>query len=119
MKCANCSCNEFYIMQDLETSNGERVKINGCAIKAYLCKKCGKIEFYSPLALKKFKDYEEKKKQEEAAEKARKEKIDSLNKEIEELKAIIGDDNQTVKAVREASSKLEEKEKELEEAKRQ
>ena len=76
-----------------------------CDAKCYVCRNCGRIEFYSnyPEIQEKLRIEKEKREKEE---KDKNDFINSLKKEIEDLKLIVKDENRTVKEVKEASERL-------------
>lgn len=114
MKCPNCGNETFKTVEThdiciLRTSG----EITQVAI-AYACEKCGRIELYMPESWIR-QNIDAKKIDEDKknfyAEKT--ERIKKLKMKIDNLKEIINDENQTVKAVREANEKITELEKEL------
>ena len=119
MKCPNCGNEEFYSIS-FTTGGGcveggawEPIEASGVPVEAYLCKKCGRIELYGTNALEAIKAREEEKAKQEAEKMAVEKRKDALLKEKEKLEAIVRDENQSVKAVREAQERLKEINKEL------
>ena len=119
MKCPNCGCEDFYVDQ-LRTGCGcseggayEPIEVNGCPVVAYLCKKCGRIELYGPESLARYQAQEQKKAEEESEKISKEKRKASLLKEQAELEIIVNDENQTVKAVRQAAIRLEKINEEL------
>lgn len=119
MKCPNCGCSDFYEdilrtgMGCTEGGSGVPITVYGQPVTAYLCKKCGRIELYGEESLKAIKKSEAliaKRENERIAAERRRE---ALLKEKETLEAIVNDENQTVKVVKQATKRLEEIKKEL------
>lgn len=114
MKCPNCG-NETFVAVQLHDvcilygyGNVEQVVI------AYACEKCGRVELYMPK--KWVQDNIDAKKLAKAEKEfyaEKEERISCLKKRIEQLKPVIDDENQTVKAVKEAQRKIIELENEL------
>ena len=119
MKCPNCGYEDFYAISFatgpgcVEGGAWEPIEVSGVPVEAYLCKKCGRIELYGTKALKVIKAGEEEKAKHEAEKLAKEKRTKDLLREKEKLEAIIKDENQTVKAVREAEERLKEVNKEL------
>ncbi len=89
------------------------IEINGKPVIGCICKKCGHIEFFSKEALAKYnKDCADKKKADIAKQVAAK-RYESLKKELKQLEDVIKDENQTVKAVKDAKERIEKVRKEL------
>ena len=89
------------------------IEINGKPIAAYICKNCGRVELYGVESLATYKAVELKAKQDAEAKVAREKRKIVLEERKKELKKIIADDNNTVKAVNSAKYELEKIEKEL------
>ncbi len=120
MKCPNCGSQDFYSLnlendQNYLEGGGGEVRISGFKLHAYLCKKCGRIELYSTEGLSGIKAQEQKRIEEEAAKEAKEKRKSFLLKEVERLQAIIEDENQTVRAVKQAEEEIEKARKELKE----
>ena len=119
MKCPNCGCQDFYDLTLFTDKNyfdggGGEVYLSGqFKLHAYLCKKCGKVELYSPDGLFGIKAQEKKHAEEEAARFAAEKRKEFLLKEKERLEAFIKDENQTVKAVNQAKEDLDKVRSEL------
>ena len=119
MKCPNCGCEDFYVDQ-LRTGCGcteggawEPIELNGCPIITYLCKKCGRVEFYAPDSLARYQAQDKKRLEEEQKRLDDEKRRNHLLKEKERLEALVKDENQTVKAVRKANERLEKINEEL------
>ncbi len=119
MKCPNCNCEVFYkdtLMTGGYCTEGgawKPIEVHGCPVDAYICKNCGRIEFYSLEALKKHVAEDERKAKEETFIKAKEEKKAKLLSEKKELSLIVNDENQTIKRVKEAQERLKKIESEL------
>lgn len=86
MKCPNCGSEEFYVNE-----NVAGVEVNGCPVVAYVCKKCGKVEFYAPKVLEKAqKEAKENFKKESLKAEIRAQK-DDLLAEKNKLKMVLAD----------------------------
>lgn len=119
MKCPNCGCADFYESTLTTgfgcTEGGSLVPIilfEG-SIKGYICKNCGRVELFSPTGLENCLKRETEEKKRVEFESSKQERIQALKKEIEQLKIITKDENQTVKVVKEAERRLMEAENEL------
>ncbi len=87
-------------------------------VDSFYCVKCGHVELYARTAeVDKHLKQEAKQKAAEDESRAREEEIRSLESKIAELRNIIADENQTVKAVKEAKSELNSAENKLRELK--
>ena len=119
MKCPNCGCKDFY--KDIlktgiyctEGGSDQPIKVNGGSVIAYVCKNCARIEFYSEEALEKWVSLEKDKEQKEKDRIAFENEKNILLKEKKELELIVDDENQTVKNVKLAQTRLIELEKRL------
>lgn len=115
-KCSCCGCNEYVDanLYRFVTSDGD---IN-YKLDAYACANCGHIELYMPNNLK---DQLVKRKQEiEAHEKEIKSRRSVLNmqlgkkkSELQDMIKIVRDENQTVKEVNSAKSRIPQLEEEI------
>ena len=120
MKCPNCGCEIFY--ERKITTNGccteggawQPIIIGSFEMKGFICKKCGRVEIYCPEAPEAFEEQEEAEKKAIKAAKEKQNRINALVSKRDELLKIVSDENQTVKAVREAKSELEKIDRELE-----
>ena len=115
MKCPSCGGTDFVPYQFAEYVISEFKP----HVDSFVCVNCGRVEFYARESDLKATVVNFKAKQEREAklaeEKARaEEKIRGYKKELEGLKAIVNDENQTVKTVKEAQARIIEIEKELE-----
>ncbi len=90
MKCVNCGCETFI---DIKNDNKD--------IKMKACTKCGHIEYFYRIDKIKLLV-----------------KLDSLLKQSEALEIIASNSNQSVKAQKEADSKIDAIEKQIEEIKK-
>lgn len=116
MKCTNCGGNEFIecVISTDGMGVGDRVTTSVSNASTFACRQCGHIEWYLSEQAFKAHDQREKQKTEYQAELAKYEqKKRSLESEIERLRKIIADENQTVKAVNDAKAKLGDLEYEL------
>jgi len=119
-KCSHCGCLDVY---DLHTERYQNVWQHDYGadsspmfpdLCAYVCRKCKHIDWYVTDAAieaqeKRKKEIIENEKQIEDFYKER----EKLSEQINRLRKIISDENQTVKAVNEAKAELEEKERRL------
>ena len=118
LKCLYCGCEKEFVGVSLfdcwiAADAGEiRQKVQVLA-----CTECGFIQMFDADKVQVNSVLETRRKEEEAKQREleRQEKIKKLNKEIADTKAIIGDENQTVKVVREAQEKLRRLEEQLSE----
>ena len=103
MKCPSCGGTEFVPYELAIGMAGEYEE----QVDAFACMGCGRIEVY---ARKNILDRKaDQIRQAQRIQEERKEidaEIAAKEKELEELKKIIGDENQTVKNVREAKEKM-------------
>jgi len=112
MKCGMCGNNELVFYGCV--CGADNQPLFGKAAKTYICKKCRHVEWFADestieqAAAEEQKNAEHCKKMEEyESERAK------LEKEIEQLRKIVADENQTVKRVREAELELVEAETKL------
>ena len=122
IKCTNCGKSNFSIFCfSFKTGCCECIGTEHEAynenIEPYACEECGRIELFSNKSNQQTLYEEaqfEKEKLEHASktEQIKKEKS-SLEKQINELKKLVNDDNQTVKVVNEAKQQLDKLEKRL------
>ncbi len=108
-KCPVCGCTELVPYQFAEYVISEFRPF----MDAFMCADCGRIEFYAPEdRRKKCVETTRAKNAEEKEKAAQIELLESqlaeLNAELERCKAIANDENQTVKAVREAEASIQE-----------
>jgi len=112
MKCTNCGSHELVRCGIPSEGGGELVSVRNA--ETYACKQCRHVEFFlleteiQAIAVreKKQADYEDQVKQYE-------QKKAALQKQIDELRRVVSDENQTVKAVNEAKEKVMQLENEL------
>ena len=84
-------------------------------VDSYVCMDCGRMELTAkPEQLQAIRDSRRERERKDAELADIHERISSLNREIAELKLIVDDENQTVKAVKEAARRIPELEAELE-----
>lgn len=87
-------------------------------VDSFYCVKCGHVELYARTAeVDKCQKQEARQKAAEDESRAREEEIRNLESRISELKNIITDENQTVKAVKEAKNEMSSTENRLRELK--
>lgn len=104
IRCSNCSGTDFE-----KTSLGTILATHGgFNVNAYACQNCGHIELFDPdldlYAQQKRAEYEEQKRKEELE---RRKKEESRKQRIKKLEKIIGNDDMTVRQVKEAKKELE------------
>ena len=119
MKCPNCGCADFCVSTlrtgpcCAEGGAWEPIEFNGRKIVAYLCKKCGRIELFSPESVVDIQEKEQEEAKKEAERIAEEKRMAALIKEKEQLEAIVNDENQTVKEYKKAKNRLEKINKEI------
>jgi len=109
MKCTNCGGTELAPCEIRTSGMGSECHVTGNVSNTitYYCKKCRHVEFFlseaeiQSIALHEKKDADDKEQIRQYEEKKA-----ALQKEFEELQRIISDENQTVKAVNDAKSKI-------------
>ena len=112
MKCPNCGGVEFgdYDIGHSHCVEGQFIS----SVNAYVCLNGGRVELYAKQEILDQRMAKLKKEQEAAAEATRiNQQIEAKKQELEELRAIIDDENQTVKAVKEAQEKVNQVENEI------
>ncbi len=114
MKCSVCGCNNLFEVRIIDSEILSGYGVVEQSVKSYACEKCGHVELYvSQEYLDKRNRQIRLKKEHEAKIAELKQKIAAKESEIENIKKIISDENQTVKTVREAKEKLDKLESEL------
>lgn len=114
MKCLNCGSQEFFQIELLNTKIILDFPRNAQIVTSYACKKCGHVELFIPQEI--IDDRLAKENRKFEAEKLKSDcsqKIEELKKQIADLELIIKDENQTVKAVKQAQEELTNKQKDL------
>lgn len=109
MKCLFCGCERDFV--DIKLADVLILSDSGNyeqSVKSYACVECGFVQLFDKEQVdkrlaenKKNEDYEKKFAKYHA-------EVNAIKKEIEVTQAIINDENQTVKAVKEAKEKLNE-----------
>lgn len=125
MKCLNCGNTEMFSVSMSQSFYCFECG-GGCTkpsddIRSFACAKCGHIELFASEEM--IESYKKRKRKEEIAEIRREQMereqksisvvIEKLKKEILELKKFVGDENNTVKQVREGKEKIKELDCEL------
>ena len=103
MKCSVCGCEETVRIGYIDSVDAEQT------LEAYGCTKCRHVDFFVPeerMAVINSRLADEGKIRK--INRDREEEASRIRKEIDECERIIADENQTVKAVREATERLEE-----------
>lgn len=112
MKCPNCGGQIFYEREI--TTNGncteggawQPILLGSFQMMGFICKNCGRVEIYCPGSPESFKKQEAAQKKAAEEEQTRQQRVEELNNRKKVLNAIVSDENQTVKAVREAKEEL-------------
>ena len=105
MKCPNCGCTDFenYSIGHSECVEGRFIS----SVDAFVCANCGRVELYAKQDILNQKRAQSQKQKEVDDECARIDaQIAAKKKELAELNSIVNDENQTVKAVKEAKERL-------------
>lgn len=110
MKCTNCGNNELFQTQAILILHGSG-SVNA---NIYACNKCGHVEMFVPQkTIDEHNERVEMEKQQKQEQIVREQEIKKIQARLEELKLIIQDENQTVKAVNAAKQEYEEESKKL------
>ena len=114
MKCLNCGSTEMFEVSMSQYCSDGGWTNPGKDICSFACAKCGHVELFA--SEERINRYEEDKKKKAIEEKLKKEmeeeqysirgSIDKLEKEIFKLRKFVGDENNTVKQVKEGKEKI-------------